>query len=234
MSPSSDYVYVRSGKLGSNIISSQGFGAFDVVPVSKPFRYERYSAVANPNEFECGRLLNSIDISLVNPDNSLVTLTPSVTITNPDLFDLTYTTNFTDGTHQTETLTCYVPVGTYTRDELLAAIKNALPPIPLPMIQFSVSMPQSALHLKMDWTTPSTADTILLTSPLLFEGIGVDAVYDVISTLSSPRFPVTLSTGTYTEEEFVTALETALISTADSIANISSSAEFQVSLSPDK
>jgi hypothetical protein len=101
------------------------------------------------------------------------------------------------------------------------------------MIQFSVSMPQSALHLKMDWTTPSTADTILLTSPLLFDGIGVDAVYDVISTLSSPRFPVTLSTGTYTEEEFVTALETALISTADSIANISSSAEFQVSLSPD-
>ena len=114
MSPSSDYVYVRSGKLGSTIISSQGFGAFDVVPVSKPFRYERYSAVPNPNEFECGRLLNSIDISLVNPDNSLVTLTPSVTITNPDLFDLIYTTNFTDGTNQTETLTCYVPVGTYT------------------------------------------------------------------------------------------------------------------------
>ena len=232
MSPSSDYVYVRSGKLGSTIISSQGFGAFDVVPVSKPFRYERYSAVPNPNEFECGRLLNSIDISLVNPDNSLVTLTPSVSITNPDLFDLTYTTNFTDGTSQTDTLTCYVPVGTYTRDELLAAIRNALPPIPLPTIQFSVAMAQSVLDLSMDWTTPSSADTILVNSPLLFEGIGVDAVYDVISTLTSPRFPVTLSTGTYTKEEFVAALENALIPTADSIANISSSAVFQVSLSP--
>ena len=230
MAPSGDYVYVRSGKLGSTVISAQGFGAFDVVPVSVPFRYERYSAVPPRNEFECGRLLNNIDISLVNPDNTFVALTPSVMITNPSIFTLQYSTNYVDGTSQGDSLPVYIPVGLYSIDELVAAIDKALPDNPLPHIQFSTSF-LDVLNLTMDWETPSSVDTILVNTPLLLNGIGINAVYD-IETVSSPVFPVSLSTGTYTKEEFVFALQNALTPTAEVIANMSSSAAFTVSLSP--
>lgn len=241
MTPSSDYIYVRSGKLGSNIISSQGFGAFDVVPVSNPFRYERYAQVPRQNEFECGRLLSSIDVALVNPDNTPVALTPSVVITNPDLFSIVYTTRYTDGTSQSATLHCYVPVGTYTTTELAAAIDKGLPDIPLPHIQFSSEI-RPNLQLTMNWTTLSSSETIVVQRPVLnttngkligalFDGIGVVARYDT-KTLTTPMLPVTVSPGTYSKEEFIQAVSNALIPVGEAIANVSSAATFTVSLSP--
>ena len=229
MAPAADYVYVRSGKLGSNIISSQGFGAFDVIPVSDPFRYERYSAQPNLSEFECGRLLNTIDIALVNPDNTPVALMSSVVISNPYLFSVVYRTSFTDGTFDERSIPVVIPLGTYTTAALATAIQKELPPTEMPNLEFSASFP-SNLRLRMDWISPPS-DTIHVTGSL-FKSFGLSAVYDTIPSLTSTTFPVSLPTGTYTKTEFLTALGNALAPSVAAIANVSSSAALQVSLNP--
>lgn len=230
LAPASDYVYIRSSKLGSTVISGQGFGAFDVVPVSKPFRYERYSTAPIQNEFECGRVLDRIDVALVNPDNSLVALAPTVRITNPNVFAVAYNTVYADGSSDGDVIPVTIPVGSYSANELVSAIRSALLPVALPQISFGVSL-NDVLNVTMDWASPNS-DAILVSSPKLFNGVVVSATYNTLPNVVTPALPVSVALGTYTENELLEAIQTALLPTATAIENKSSGAVFNVSLSP--
>ena len=234
MKPSNDYVYVRSSKLGSNVISAKGFGAFDVVPVSTPFQYERYTAVPRIDEFECGRMLNDIDITLVNPDNSIVELDSVFFINSLSLFELVYKTNFDNGSSQSASVLCEIPQGTYNKGELVRAIQNALKPISLPSIQFDVRMPSNKLQVAMNWTSQESNEVIKLLDTTLFGNLFLTANYQLnppsTNTIISGVSSVSIPKGSYSKDEFVKAVKTALIPCEQAIARNSSSAEFVVSL----
>ena len=230
VAPSSDYVYIRSTKLGSTVISGDGFGAFDVVPVKLPLQYERYTAVPSFNEFECGRVLDSIDITLVNPDNSLVALESTVKVSNASVFAIAYNTNYTDGSSSGDVVAVKIPVGRYTTTELVRAVADALTPIVLPRISFNVRF-QAGLVIDMDWISPND-DALMVSSPKLLNGVGIRATYNTLPLVETPMLPVSVPPGTYTETELLTALQKALMPTVLAIENVSSGAEFLVSLSP--
>ena len=225
MRPASDYVYIRSGKLGSNVISSQGFGAFDVVPVSSPFRYERYSAAPLRNEFECGRLLNSIDVSIVNPDNSLVALTDSIRITDGSVLNVHYTSSYSDGSSSSNTFGVEIPIGDYSSLSLANAIEDALEPSVIPPINYQVSSTSNGINLAMDWTSLSSDDSIVVNGGELFSNLIVS-----FGGGATKPAPVILPAGNYSKVELSKAIVEALAPTLTLIKQKSADAQFTARL----
>ena len=225
MAPAADYVYIRSGKLGSNVLSSQGFGAFDVVPVNEPFQYERYTATPPRNEFECGRLLNSIDISIVNPDNTLVALKNSVRISNGNVLNLSYTSSYSDGSSGGDAIAVVVPTGDYTFDSLASAIQDVLEPSFVPPIQYRVTPLVSGINFAMDWTSLASEDTVVVSGGELFSEAGV-----TFSGISSLLQPVIMPAGNFSKKELCNAIVESLAPSLDAIKKVSLDAQYTASL----
>ena len=211
--PTSDYIYVRSSKLGSNVVSGEGFGAFDVVPYVKkvPFVYERYSAVPRLSEFECGRLLDTIDISFVNADNTPVLFTyPSVAISNERLFVLHATTNMDDGTTSTQDFACSLPVGTYAPDELATLIQASLNKQAPPNFNFSSSTASGKLEVVMNWDTSEKLGGMVLPLGTELFDVAFEASYDIAAADTSHTFPVLSQGDDHTKKGFASMIGSAL------------------------
>jgi hypothetical protein len=149
--------------------------------------------------------------------------------------------------YDTKTLTTpMLPVtvspGTYSKEEFIQAVSNALIPVGEAIANvssaatFTVSLsPSDNIEISLNWIALSESK-IFIASSNLFTGVGVTANFsnsDNIPPISSPQTLVSIPTGAYTIENLVNAIEQALSFTALGITSTFKHAEFQVSVSPD-